>query len=109
MRKWWIGSGAAILAAVWCAQWQSEIGPIYPKTTEGRAAPLRSIDLHQPIPDDLVLASPPRLTPTFILVDDGHEVSRLEGYAGDLFFWQLIAGMIERHTGQPLADPASSG
>ena len=31
---------------VWCARWNEEIGPIYPKTPEGRAAPLLRLDLH---------------------------------------------------------------
>ena len=32
---------------VWCARWNEEIGPIYPKTPEGRAAPLLRLDLHE--------------------------------------------------------------
>ena len=30
----------------WCGRWNEEIGPIYPKTTEGQSAPLRRYDLY---------------------------------------------------------------
>lgn len=79
---------------IWCARWNAEVSPEYPLTAEGRAAPLRRIDLRAPVPDDLALDGPLRLTPTFILVIDGHEVSRLEGYPGEDFFWGLLARML---------------
>lgn len=80
----------------WCARWNREIAPIYPKTDEGKAAPLRRLDIHAPVPDDLSLDSDPRLTPTFILVDDGTEVGRIEGYPGEDFFWPMLARLIDR-------------
>lgn len=80
----------------WCARWNAEIAPIYPHTAEGRTAPLRRIDLHAPIPVDLSLASQPRFTPTFILIEDGVEVGRIEGYAGDEFFWVMLATLSRR-------------
>ena len=82
----------------WCARWDAEVAPEYPLTDEGKAAPLLRVDLHEDMPDDLELASRPRLTPTFILVDDGTEVSRLEGYPGEDFFWPMLGAMIERHS-----------
>ena len=38
---------------IWCDAWDAEIAPIYPKTSEGRRAPLRRIDIHDPRPLDL--------------------------------------------------------
>ena len=81
---------------VWCARWNAEIAPAYPHTAEGQVAPLRRIDLHAPVPDDLALDAPLRITPTFVLVDDGQEVARLEGYPGDEFFWPLLADMLDK-------------
>ncbi|WP_102108674.1 transcriptional regulator [Oceaniglobus roseus] len=81
---------------VYCARWDAEIAPAYANTEEGRRAPLRRIDLHEPVPADLELDSAPRLTPTFILVDDGEEVSRIEGYPGDQFFWPMLDALLER-------------
>ena len=80
---------------VWCARWNDEIAHIYPKTAEGRTAPLRRYDLHSDDPE-ATLQSRVRFTPTFILVEDGHEVGRIEGYPGEDFFWGLLGLMFER-------------
>lgn len=80
---------------MWCARWSAEIGPIYPKTPEGRTAPLMRYDLHAQTPD-FTLARPVHFTPTFLLVKDGQEVGRIEGYPGEDFFWGLLGMMFER-------------
>lgn len=74
----------------WCERFDAEIGPIYPKTSESRCAPLRRVDLHAPRPDDLTGIKGVLFTPTFVLVEDGHEVGRLVGYPGEDFFWSLL-------------------
>jgi hypothetical protein len=81
---------------IWCARWNNEIAPIYPKTSEGEAAPLRRINIKNPIPDDIVLARGVNFTPTFILLVDGVEKSRIEGYPEEDFFWGLLGQMLER-------------
>ncbi|SFR09337.1 hypothetical protein [Poseidonocella sedimentorum] len=77
----------------WCARWNREIAPIYANTPEGRAAPLVRFDIHGPKPD-VEFARSVRFTPTFILVDEGRELSRIEGYPGEDFFWGLLARML---------------
>ena len=79
---------------MWCARWNRDVAPAYPITAEGRAAPLRRIDIHAPVPDEITLKSSLRFTPTFVLVQDGHEVSRIEGYPGEDFFWGLLQRML---------------
>ncbi|MDH3663328.1 MAG: transcriptional regulator [Alphaproteobacteria bacterium] len=79
----------------WCAVWNEEIGPIYPKTVEGKRAPLRRVDLHDPRPVDLRDIEGVRFTPTFVLLDDrGQEVGRINGYPGEDFFWGLLSQLI---------------
>lgn len=80
---------------VWCARWNDEIGPIYDKTGEGVAAPLRRVDITKPLPEDITVARTVNFTPTFILLIDGTEVARLEGYPGEDFFWGLLGQMLE--------------
>lgn len=82
---------------MWCARWNAQIAPIYPKTGEGEAAPLRRMDITEATPDDITLARPVLFTPTFILLIDGEEASRLEGYPGEDFFWGLLGAMLERN------------
>lgn len=79
----------------YCRLWNEQIAPIYPKTTEGKIAPLRRMDLRAGTPADITLKSRPAFTPTFVLLRDGTEINRLEGYPGEDFFWGLIARMLE--------------
>lgn len=81
---------------IWCARWNAEIAPIYPKTPEGQSAPLRRIDVNKPFPEDLTFKSKPHFTPTFILMDNGTELSRIEGYPGEDFFWGLLGVMLDQ-------------
>ena len=64
---------------MWCARWNEEISATYPKTPEGRAAPLERIDMRGPRPEDVTLARP-----------------RIEGYPGEDFFWGLLNQMLNR-------------
>jgi thioredoxin-related protein len=82
---------------VWCARWNTEIGPIYPKTGEGRAARLRRVDITQTLPEDITLARRVNFTPTFVLLDNGTELARLEGYPGEDFFWGLLSRMLDEN------------
>ena len=79
---------------MWCARWNEEISEIYPKTPEGKAAPLRRMDIRAAHPDDLTFKRGLFFTPTFVLVVDGVEVSRIEGYPGEDFFWGLLGKML---------------
>lgn len=81
---------------MWCARWNEEISSIYPKTPEGKAAPLERIDIRAPRPEELTFARPLFFTPTFVLVVDGVEASRIEGYPGEDFFWGLLTQMLDR-------------
>lgn len=81
---------------VWCARWNEEISDIYPKTAEGRAAPLMRMDIHAKRPDNIAFARSLAFTPTFVLVVDGKEISRIEGYPGEDFFWGLLGRMLSQ-------------
>lgn len=88
---------------IYCAKWDKEIAHIYPKTAEGQAAPLRRVDLRD-LPADITFTSRPVFTPTFVLVEDGQEVGRMEGYAGDEFFWFLLKRLLDEHENGKKAD-----
>lgn len=88
----------------WCAKWNEEISHIYPKTQDGQRAPLRRVDLRD-LPDDVTFRSKPVFTPTFVLVESGQELGRIEGYGGDEFFWFLLAKLLETHSGEITTKP----
>jgi len=80
---------------IWCARWNKEISHIYPKTPEGQAAPLQRIDIHEARPEGMIFSRSLHFTPTFVLMVDGTESARLEGYPGEDFFWGLLAKMLD--------------
>ena len=83
-------------ACPYCAQFDHEIAPVYPKTTEGRRAPLRYVDVSTPLPPDLAFVERERLTPLFVLVEDGKEIGRIRGYPGDDHFWGLLGVLLTK-------------
>lgn len=91
----------------WCERWKTEIGPIYPKTVEGRIAPLFKVMIHDPLEDGIILTSPPVYTPTFILLNDGQEIGRIEGYQSDEFFWWFMQTMIKKLPTEAQTDPGA--
>lgn len=80
----------------WCATFHHEIGAIYPKTEEGQRAPLRRVDTDKPIPPDLAFIARERLTPLFVLIDQGREVGRIRGYPGEDHFWGLLGILLNK-------------
>ncbi|MCB1400910.1 MAG: hypothetical protein KDJ82_14265 [Rhodobacteraceae bacterium] len=82
----------------YCERWKAEIGPIYPKTPEGTAAPLEHVQLRGDWPEGITIGSRPVFTPTFLLLKDNVEVGRIEGYPGEDFFWGLL-GMALKDAG----------
>lgn len=82
----------------YCEAWMREVAPEYPKTDEGRAAPLTTVRLRDAPPEGMAFDRPVVFTPTFVLVEDGEELARLEGYPGEDFFWGLLGQMLAEHT-----------
>ncbi|MBR0839926.1 thioredoxin [Bradyrhizobium liaoningense] len=89
---------------VWCARFNAEIAPIYAKTEESQAAPLRRVDLNSPLPADLAGIDPGVFTPTFVVVKEGREIGRIRGYPGDAFFF----GLLDRILSNTVPEPAKS-
>ncbi len=87
----------------WCAVWDREVGPIYPKTDIGRRLPMRLVDLDRGDEMKAPLKRPVRYTPTFVLHDGSREIGRIEGYPGQDFFWGLLENLV------PKAEPDAVG
>lgn len=91
----------------WCEVWDEEIGIAYPKTEEGKLAPLRRVDIHAPLPADLKGLKKANYTPTFVIWHNGREIDRLRGYPGDHFFWPMLQQMLEK-IDKPQAEKSSA-
>lgn len=77
----------------YCQRFDAEVAPLYARTDEGRAAPLRRVDMGAGTPADLALKAPVRFTPTFVLVEDGREIGRITGYMSNESFFGLLAAL----------------
>lgn len=82
----------------WCIEWDREIGPGYPKSAEGKFAPLRRVKR-----GDTALKGfdPVIYTPTFLVVRNGEEVGRVTGYAGKMFFYEELDEQLAKAGFQP--------
>ena len=61
----------------YCLEWKDQLGHIYPKTPEGKYAPLKTIDITEV--DKLEgLQRDVIFTPTFVLMENDRELGRLE-------------------------------
>ncbi|MEE2859738.1 MAG: SoxS protein [Pseudomonadota bacterium] len=88
-----------------CRAWKTEIGPGFATSAAGRTAPLFEVDVDGPFPDGLALDRRPRITPSFILLDRGVEVGRVEGYVGQRYFYPVLQEMMQRAGIDPGAAP----
>ena len=89
---------------VYCKAWDDEVSAAYPLTEEGKTAPLTRIQLRAPLPVGMQFDRPAAFTPTFVLLQDGIEVGRIEGYPGADFFWGLLGQMIAAHHIVPVSN-----
>lgn len=77
-----------------CKLFDRQVAPLYPKTGEARLAPLRSLPFGQPLPAAYGYIVAPRAAPTFVLVDNGRELGRFEGYSSDELFWMNLSVLL---------------
>ncbi len=93
---------------IWCARFDQQVGAVYPKTEEGRLAPLRRLDIRSKELRDLKLTTAVRYTPTFILIDQDREIGRITGFQSDDTFWGLFGKLIKKldAPARPRTDPA---
>jgi len=82
---------------IWCARWNEEIAPAYPKTQEGRFAPLRRVDISD-LTGDIDKKRRVGFTPTFLVIENDAELARMEGYPGADFFWPLLNKLLTDNT-----------
>jgi hypothetical protein len=80
---------------VWCEAFDREIASIYDKTDEGARAPLRRVDIAAALPSDLAFIAVERLTPLFVLIENGREIGRIRSYPGKDHFWGLLGVLIK--------------
>ena len=79
-----------------CVAWEREIGRSYAETDEGRQAPLRHIDIDGGRGASFADSHAVEVTPTFVLIERGREIGRIEGYSGGRKFWADLRALLSR-------------
>lgn len=77
-----------------CKKFNESAGKEYPTSSAAKVLPLRRLDLHDD-EADFVLKLPVRMTPTFVFVSDGVEITRFVGYPGRKYFFQIVDAAAE--------------
>ena len=77
----------------YCRKWDAEIGRGYPRTKEGRFAPLVRVRRKS---SQLSGLNPVIYTPTFILVRRGQELGRITGYPGAEYFYAELGDLLAK-------------
>lgn len=80
----------------WCEAFRREISPRYSKSTAASDAPLRFVDIDKADLTQLRLRSRLTVLPTAVLMKDGTEVDRIQGYTGPEIFFSLMPVLMER-------------
>ena len=83
-----------------CQQFDREVGPIYPKTTEAQTLPMQKIRYEAwrdgTAPFAHCAVSPVLGTPTFIQIRGCEELDRVTGYSDQELFWLALRRMLNR-------------
>ena len=91
---------------IYCKKWLSEVGPGYPRSVEGRRAPLRRVQIRDQARLGVAFKTPITATPTFVLAEAGREVGRITGYPGPDYFYPMLDEVLRKLPAPTPARPA---
>ena len=80
----------------YCLRFNREMAGAYAASAAGRKFPLRWVDVLGGWPADLKHVSRPSYTPVFILVENGREIGRFDGYAGPQTFKRNLQSLLQK-------------
>lgn len=88
------------VGCVVCKRFKAEMLPKYLKSKFAKVMPIRSIVGDDPDPykglTDLK-GFPFIHSPTFVLVENGRELARIRGFAGEKLFWAQMENLLANH------------
>jgi thioredoxin-related protein len=80
---------------VYCFIFRRDVVPGYQQSPRARDVPMRFIDIDQVDVTQLKLKSPLTMLPTVILMKNGHEVDRIDGYMGPEPFFYMVSRLLK--------------
>ena len=74
----------------YCRAWELDIGTVYDKSSYAKTLPLTRVEIGSKMPGGLTLQKPVVGTPTFLIIHNGREINRRNGYFdAEMFWWWL--------------------
>lgn len=77
-------------SCTYCQVFRRDVAPSYQASPRAQSVPLRYVDVGAPSVDKLALSSPLTVVPTVLILVDGREKGRIDGYAGPKIFFDLV-------------------
>ena len=73
-----------------CQAWELDVGAVYDKSPYAPTLPLTRVDIGSKKLEDVTFQKPVVGTPTFLIIHNGQEIDRQNGYIGaEMFWWWL--------------------
>ncbi|GGE43793.1 hypothetical protein GCM10007276_21140 [Agaricicola taiwanensis] len=79
-----------------CRYWNKTVAPNYATNDVGRLAPLRRVEIGTPRPAGLDKPNVGTIfaVPTFVVMEKGREVGRIEGFTTEKHFWRRLGNIL---------------
>ena len=73
-----------------CQAWELNIGKVYDKSPYATSLPLTRVEIGSKMPGGVTFQKPVVGTPTFLIIQNGQEIGRQNGYHdAEMFWWWL--------------------
>ena len=73
-----------------CQAWELDVGKVYDKSPYATTLPLTRVEIGSKMPGSVTFQKPVVGTPTFLIIRDGQEIGRQNGYIdAEMFWWWL--------------------
>ena len=73
-----------------CQAWELDVGKVYDKSPYATTLPLTRVEIGSKMPGDVTFQKPVVGTPTFLIIHNGQEIGRQNGYIdAEMFWWWL--------------------
>ena len=73
-----------------CQAWELDVGKVYDKSPYATTLPLTRVEIGSKIPGGVTFQKPVVGTPTFLIIHNGQEIGRQNGYIdAEMFWWWL--------------------
>lgn len=75
----------------YCQAWELDVGSVYDKSSYATTLPLTRVEIGSKMPRGVALQKPVVGTPTFLIIHNGQEINRQNGYSGGEMFWWWLS------------------